>query len=72
MKQITVEATGIYITHERNGSVWAECEDVDEVTLLAQIDVEDAIGHYSTDVLLDAIGRDTAVEYWNIKEIEEM
>jgi hypothetical protein len=72
MKRITVEATSIEVTPGLTGSVDVQCEDVDEVLLLAQIDADDAVGHYGTELLLDTIGRDAAIEYWNIKELEEM
>lgn len=71
MIDLELTATTIEIESHTTAEIKFTADNVDEPDILKQIEIGEVITYYSPDDLLDYIGRDAAIEYWKIIEVEE-
>jgi len=68
---LTLVCQNAQIEPQSSSSVRITLEDADADDILDQIDVKDAVAHYTDETLLDIIGEEAARQYFKIEEDEE-
>lgn len=61
---------GVTVSPERNGYMSVTLDGVSATDALPKVDIKAIIAYYGSADLLDEIGRDTAIDHFQIEEAE--